>query len=238
MKRNNYDSEIEESMKLFADTLNERDLRRYAAVEALKLGHSGISYLSELLNIDPKTISKGIKELKNKVLNIDSVRQASAGRRYIEENYPNIHEVFLEIVSKHTAGCPMNEDIKWTYLSTEEIVKKLADKGIQVSTFTVRTLLKIHRFKKRKMNKCKTIKDVEDRNKQFKNIERLREQFFKDFEPIISMDSKKKEPFGALYRDGKVYSEESIKVYDHDFSSLQTGLVVPHGIYDMGVTSI
>jgi hypothetical protein len=47
------------------------------------------------------------------------------------------------------------------------------------------------------------------------------------------MDSKKKEPFGALYRDGEVYSQEAPKVYDHDFSSLQTGLVVPHGIYDI-----
>jgi len=64
MKPNNYNSEIEESMTVFAETLNERDLRHYAAVEALKLGHGGISYISELLNTDPKTISKGIKELK------------------------------------------------------------------------------------------------------------------------------------------------------------------------------
>lgn len=232
MKLNNYNSEIEESIILFAATLNERDLRRYAGVEALKLGHGGISYLSKLLKIDPKTISKGIKEIK-KPLNIESIRQAGAGRPYIEENYPNIHEVFLEIISKHTAGCPMNEDIRWTYLSQEEIVEKLADKGIQVSTFTVRTLLKIHKFKKRKMAKCKTIKDVVDRDKQFKNIERLRAQFIENGEPIISIDSKKKEPFGALYRDGEVYSQEALKVYDHDFSSLQTGLVVPHGIYDI-----
>lgn len=66
MKLNNYDSEIEKSMKLFAQTLNERDLRRYAAVEALKLDHGGISYLSKLLNIDPKILSKGLRELKKK----------------------------------------------------------------------------------------------------------------------------------------------------------------------------
>ena len=83
------------------------------------------------------------------------------------------------------------------------------------------------------MDKCKTIKDVVDRDKQFKNIEQLRDQFIENGEPIISMDSKKKEPFGALYRDGEVYSQEAPKVYDHDFSSLQTGLVVPHGIYDI-----
>lgn len=167
------------------------------------------------------------------MLTIDKVRQAGAGRRYIEESYPKIHEVFLAIVSKHTAGCPMNEEIKWTYLNQEEIVNQLATQGIEVSTFTVRTLLKIHRFKKRKMNKCKTIKAVEDRDKQFKNIEQLREQFIQDGEPIISMDSKKKEPLGTMYREGKVYSEESLQVYDHDFSSLPTGLVVPHGIYDI-----
>jgi len=61
-----YSSTIEEGMQLFAATLNERDLRRYAAVEALKLGHGGIGYISQLLNIDPQTISKGIEELRKK----------------------------------------------------------------------------------------------------------------------------------------------------------------------------
>jgi hypothetical protein len=139
------------------------------------------------------------------VLTIDKVRQAGAGRRYIEESYPKIHEVCLAIVSKHTAGCPMNEKIKWTYLNPKEIVNPLATQGIEVSTFTVRTLLKIHRFKNRNMNKCKTLKAVEDRDNQFKNIEQLREQFIQDGEPIIRMDSKKKEPLGTMYREGKVY---------------------------------
>ena len=67
MNSNNYNPEMEESMRLFADTLNERDLRHYAAVEALKLGHGGISYLSNLFKIDPKTISKGLKEIKKKL---------------------------------------------------------------------------------------------------------------------------------------------------------------------------
>ena len=84
-----------------------------------------------------------------------------------------------------------------------------------------------------KRERIADIKVVEDRDEPFKNIEQLREQFIKDGEPIISMDSKKKEPLGAVYREGKVYSEESIQVYDHDFSSLPTGLVVPHGIYDI-----
>jgi len=59
-----YALEAEEAMQMFAATLNERDFRRYAAVEALKLDHGGIKYISRLLNIDPKTIRKGIKEIK------------------------------------------------------------------------------------------------------------------------------------------------------------------------------
>lgn len=61
-----YALEAEEAMQMFAATLNERDLRRYAAVEALKLDHGGIKYISRLLNIDPKTIRKGIKEIEKK----------------------------------------------------------------------------------------------------------------------------------------------------------------------------
>jgi hypothetical protein len=62
-----YALEAEEAMQMFAATLNERDFRRYAAVEALKLDHGGIKYISRLLNIDPKTIRKGIKEIKKKL---------------------------------------------------------------------------------------------------------------------------------------------------------------------------
>ncbi|MCP4490923.1 MAG: hypothetical protein GY820_26950 [Gammaproteobacteria bacterium] len=66
MKRAYYTPEIEEGMQLFAATLNERDFRRYAAIEALKLEHGGIRYISELLSVDPKTITKGIKEVQKK----------------------------------------------------------------------------------------------------------------------------------------------------------------------------
>lgn len=66
MKTTHYTSEVEEGMQLFAATLNERDSRRYAAIEAMKLEHGGITYISELLTLDPKTITKGIKEIQKK----------------------------------------------------------------------------------------------------------------------------------------------------------------------------
>jgi len=127
----------------------------------------------------------------------------------------------------------MNVDIRWTYLTHQEIVDKLIEKEIYVSQPTVADLLKLHGFKKRKMSQCKTIKDVENRDEQFINIDRLRNSYIQAGEPVVSIDSKKKEPLGSLYRDGEVYSVTAPEVYDHSFASLQTGLVVPHGIYDV-----
>lgn len=127
----------------------------------------------------------------------------------------------------------MNDDIRWTYLTHQEIVEKLAEKEICISPPTVADLLKLHGFKKRKMSQCKTIKDVENRDEQFINIERLRNIYTQAGEPVVSVDSKKKEPFGSLYREGEVYSTSSPEVYDHSFTSLQTGLSVPHGIFDV-----
>jgi hypothetical protein len=136
-------------------------------------------------------------------------------------------------MDQYTAGCPMNEDVKWTYLTQEEIVEKLADYGIKVSVFIVRTLLKIHHIRSRKMNRSKTIDNVADRGQQFGHIGQWVQQFHQEGQPVTSMDSKKKEPLGSLYRPGKVYSDRPLEVYDHDYTSLQIGLVVPHGIYDI-----
>lgn len=127
----------------------------------------------------------------------------------------------------------MNDDVKWTYLTHKEIVEKLRKKEINVSPPIVADLLRIHGFKKRKMNDCKTIKEVENRDEQFRNINDLRASYTEKGEPIVSVDSKKKEPLGKLYREGKVYAQAAIEVLDHNFASLQTGLIVPHGIYDV-----
>lgn len=166
-------------------------------------------------------------------MNSTRIRQIGSGAPYIEERYPRIHKTFLAIMAQHTAGCPMNETIKWTYLTHEEIVEKLAEQGIHVSVFMVRILLKIHNFKKRKMRKSKTIKSVKCRDQQFQNIHQKIEYFNHLRQPVTSIDTKKKEPLGNLYRPGNVYCSRALEVYDHDFGSLQTGQIVPHGIYDL-----
>lgn len=86
---------------------------------------------------------------------------------------------------------------------------------------------------RRKAQKDKTHKSHPDRDKQFKRISKLRKRFERKNQPVVSLDSKKKELLGTFYRDGKLYTQETISVNDHDFVSYATGKVVPHGIYDV-----
>ncbi len=77
------------------------------------------------------------------------------------------------------------------------------------------------------------MKRVEHRNEQFENIARLKAEYVAAGNPVVSMDTKKKEFLGNFYRDGHLYTTEEIQVYDHDFSSQALGIVIPHGIYDL-----
>lgn len=77
------------------------------------------------------------------------------------------------------------------------------------------------------------MKRVKHRNEQFENIARLKAEYIEAGNPIISMDTKKKEHLGNFYRDGHLYTQEDILVYDHDFTSFSHGIIVPHGLYDL-----
>ena len=114
-----------------------------------------------------------------------------------------------------------------------EVVALLEEPGFQVSKPTVRKLFRKHGYVRRKARKDKTHASHPDRDKQFKRIKRLRKRFERKNQPVMSLDSKKKELLGTFYRDGKLYTQEAISVNDHDFVSYATGKVVPHGIYDV-----
>jgi hypothetical protein len=83
------------------------------------------------------------------------------------------------------------------------------------------------------MRKCKTLKEVENRNEQFEHIAALKQEFIENKLPVLSIDTKKKEMIGTFYRSGEVFCTESQAVNDHDFNSFADGIAVPHGIYDV-----
>ena len=142
-------------------------------------------------------------------------------------------ESLLSILASYTAGNPMTCDVLWTNLTLEQIREKLQSLMISVSCPVIKKLLKSCHYVKRKMRKCKTLKEVENRNEQFEYIAKLKSQFIKKKLPVLSIDTKKKEMIGNFYRDGQVFCREATGVNDHDFKSFSEGTAVPHGIYDV-----
>ena len=142
---------------------------------------------------------------------------------------------FLEVLREHTAGEPMREAVKWTDLTRREISQRLARRGTPAGKRVVKQLLKKHGYVKRKARKKVEMGPRHpDRNAQFENITRLKQQYVDAGQPVLSIDAKKKELLGSFYRDGKLYTQEAIEVFDHDFPTAASGVVFPHGLYDVG----
>jgi hypothetical protein len=229
-----YSKEHEQEMGNLYHSLSEKDRRRYAAVEAGKLGHGGIKYVCSLFGCDDKTVRKGMLELQNEeALQQEGVRKPGGGRKKLDEKRPDIDQAFLDVLKDYTAGDPMDDKVKWTSLSRAEIVKALAKKGYRISRNIVRRLLKKHGYVKRKAVKSQSTGVFKERDRQFKKISRLKGKYERADNPVISVDTKKKERLGNLYRDGRCYCLEAEVVYDHDYADLSEGTVIPHGIYDL-----
>jgi len=232
-----YDQETEQVMRKYYATLSEKDRRRYAAVEAMKLGVGGQGYIAKVLGCDAKTIYAGrleLEQLPNSPVYDPAVRKAGGGRKGYEAHHPNIDEQFLDVLKEHTAGDPMDEKVVWTDLTPDEISKFLEQKHqVKVSKTVIKKLLKKHDYRRRKAQKKKTMKTVANRDEQFKNIQKLRAEFSADGNPMISFDTKKKEHLGNFYRAGQLYTREELHANDHDFSSDAEGIIIPHGIYDV-----
>jgi Rhodopirellula transposase DDE domain len=133
----------------------------------------------------------------------------------------------------HTAGNPQKEHVLWTDLSCSEIRNKLKDQSVLVGSRIIKKLLYKHHFKKRKIQRRRTIKVVENRNEQFEKIAKFKQEYMQSENPVVSIDAKKRELIGDLFRAGEVYSKEEIASYDHDFPHLSTGVAIPHGIFDL-----
>jgi hypothetical protein len=194
MKIKAYSKDIEQQMQEFYNSLSEKEKRRYAAIEATKFGHGGISYICRVFECNNRTILRGQEELSNGLQNDDNrIRKSGAGRKSVLSTIAGIDEAFLGVIESSTAGSPMDENIKWTNLSRIKLATKLKEKGFHVSVTVIDQLLKKHNFRRRKAFKNEAGKtNIPNRDEQFKNIEILKEQYNKAGDPVMSMDVKKK----------------------------------------------
>jgi hypothetical protein len=188
----NYTEDVEQQMKRFYETLSEKDKRAYAAVEVAKLGHGGTEYIAQVLGCDPKTIRQGRRDLSQGLeLAPGKVRRAGGGRKKIRALQSDLDEAFKEILQEETAGEPMHGS-RWTHLTKQQIADRLAQAGFKVSRNIVKQLLKAHGYVKRKAQKAQAMGQNPARNAQFENIAEIKQQYLDSANPILSMDTKKK----------------------------------------------
>jgi len=121
----------------------------------------------------------------------------------------------------------------WTNLSLRELQRRLIARGTPASRRVIRRLLRQFKLGRRTARKKKTMGHHPDRNAQFENIARLRREYQQAGDPVVSIDTKKKELLGNFHRAGATYTQQTVETFDHDFSSAGQGKLIPHGIYDL-----
>ena len=137
-----YIEEIEHLMKTLFCQLSEKDRRRYAAVEAQKLGWGGKDYISRLLGIDSRTLCQGLADLRAlKDPALGRIRRPGGGRKSIIDSTPELEPIFLEEIREHTAGNPQH-DLVWTNLRPKAIAERITARGLAVSRHVACKLLK------------------------------------------------------------------------------------------------
>jgi hypothetical protein len=221
-------------MRAFYRSLRENDRRRYAAVEAAKLGHGGVEYISRVLGVDPKTIRQGRRDLEGLPEGPASrVRDPGGGRRRKIDDDPKIDEDFRKVLVEHTAGSPAEESLIWTNLTRTEIVDLMQDCGSYISVHIVDQLLDRHGYHERKALRMEPLSRHPDRDAQFETIARLRREYLESADPILSIDLKSRERLGNFFRGGPLFTRQTIRVFDHDLAEFAQGVVLPHGLYDL-----
>jgi Rhodopirellula transposase DDE domain len=137
------------------------------------------------------------------------------------------------VLENRTAGDPMKEEVVWTDLTPKEIREDLAERDLYVSVEVIRQLLRDEGYRQRQIQKFLDMGAHRDRNAQFENIARVRAKYRSSLDPILSIDTKKRELLGTFYRKGRVYTRQGLLAYDHDFPKYADGVVIPYGLYDL-----
>lgn len=219
-------------------TLNEAQARVFVAQRALEEGRGGISRLSWLTGMSRPTIMKGIAELKGKGSlgggESGRVRQAGGGRKRVEEVTPAVERELKKILEETTAGDPMGH-LKWTNKSTRRMAAELRRKGHDVSHVTVARCLREMGYSLQ--GNLKTLEGTQhpDRDKQFRYINKQVGKFLRSQDPVVSVDTKKKELIGAFENKGKTWKQKGQpdRVLVHDFPSMSEGKAIPYGTYNV-----
>jgi len=226
---------MEERIERMRTILDERQWRLYLANEAMSAGYGGISKVSRISGASRTTITKGIEELKTSKKINGKVRKSGGGPKYTAEKYPDIDERIRKLVDGSTYGDP-ERVLSYTTESMRKIERELKKQGIKVSHVTVGEILSSMGYSKQSNQKMQQVGDPHpDRNVQFEHINTTASGYIEAGDPVISVDTKKRENIGNFKNNGQEYrkSGDPRKVLDHDFPIKELGKISPYGVYNL-----
>ena len=231
----NQQSVIREKFLSMNPALNEQSRRRWVATEAKSLGRGGVSLVARATGIARNTIAKGIAEIKHGLaVNVNRLRKKGGGRKRCTSKDDTLKQDLEQIVEATNLGDP-ESPLLYTIKSTRALEKELKHQGHNVSYPTIAALLHENGYSLQANSKTRGGKSHPDRNAQFEFINNDVKTQLQAKEPVISIDTKKKELVGDFKNNGRTWRPKGMpeEVCDHDFKIPELGKVVPYGIYDI-----
>jgi hypothetical protein len=219
---------------VMAPLLDERGRRLWAAAESAALGYGGDAVVSSATGLARQTIRNGRRELAAGVPVPGRIRRPGAGRPTIEQVQPGLTEALVILIEPVTRGDPMSP-LRWTCKSKAKLAGALTAQGWPVSASTVGRLLHGLGFRLHALQKAREGTAHPDRDAQFEYINATATAFMQRHQPVISVDTKKKELVGDFKNTGREWQPigEPERVRVHDFPGDAVGTAIPYGVYDM-----
>ncbi|MFF5011405.1 ISAzo13 family transposase, partial [Streptomyces phaeochromogenes] len=219
--------------------LDERQRWLLMGAEARALGHGGIRLVAQAGQVSETTVRKGVDELEAGEGPLGRVRRPGGGRKKAAEVDPGLRPALLALVEPDIRGDPISP-LRWTTRSTRKLAAELTRQGHKVSADTVGDLLREEGFSLQA--NAKTIEGAQrpDRDAQFRYINDRAKEHIGAGDPVISVDTKKKELVGDYKNAGRKWrpTGEPVLVKTHDFLDRQgPGKAIPYGIYDLAANT-
>jgi transposase len=218
--------------------LDERQRRLLMGAEARILGHGGVRIVAQAAGTSETTVRKGVDELEAGEAPLGRVRRRGGGRKKAAEVDPGLRPALLALVEPDMRGDPMSA-LRWTVKSTRQLADELGRQGHRVCADTVGDLLREEGFSLQGNAKTLEGKQHPDRDAQFRYINEQAKQYQDTGDPVISVDTKKKELVGPFSNPGRQWRPKGSpeQVSTHDFPDKQLGKAVPYGIYDVAANT-
>ncbi len=214
--------------------LDERQRRLLMGAEARALGHGGIRAVARAAGVREATVSAGVDELDSGAGPLGRARRPGGGRKRAADLDPGLRPALLALVEPQERGDPMSP-LRWTVKSTRKLAAELTGQGHKVGADTVGDLLRQEGFSLQANAKTVEGKQHADRDAQFRYISEQARARQDAGEPVVSVDTKKKELAGAYKNGGREWQPQGqpARVSTHDFPDEQLGKAIPYGVYDI-----